>query len=225
MTLPRIHTILNQPLPQRKPAVLDIANLLCSDDELPVSPYTASPVSSYTQSRRSSPTHDDWSYRADESTQQDQPRYPLHRPTAFRSPTQRQFPSHHATYAYSPSPPESYLNRSPSPSYHESSPSPRYSPSIKAKRKRASAVQLDALNRVFAKTFFPSTETRNELARQLGMSPRTVQIWFQNKRQSIRTRERSITSKDKREDRRYHHSLPTPPLSSAHDGAKGYIDS
>ncbi|KAG2187001.1 hypothetical protein INT44_003229 [Umbelopsis vinacea] len=215
MTLPRIHTILNHP--QRKPAVLDIANLLCSDDELPVSPYTASPVSSSAQSRRSSPTHDVWSYRADDRTQQDQPRY--HRPTAFRSPTQRQ------SYAYSPSPPESYLNRSPSPSYHESSLSPRYSPTIKAKRKRASAIQLDALNRVFTKTFFPSTETRNELARQLGMSPRTVQIWFQNKRQSIRTRERSITSKDKRDDRRYHHSLPTPPLSSAHDGAKGYIDS
>jgi hypothetical protein len=222
MTLPRLHTILNQPLPHRKPAVLDIANLLCSDDELPISPHTSSPISTSTQSRLGSPIHDE--YRADDRIHQDQTRYTMHRPTAFRSPTQRQFPSHHTNYAYTPSPPEVYLNRSPSPPYHESSPSPRYSPTIKAKRKRASAVQLDALNRVFAKTFFPSTETRNELARQLGMSPRTVQIWFQNKRQSIRTRERSITSKEKRDDRRYHHSLPTPPLSSAHDGAKGYID-
>jgi hypothetical protein len=81
---------------------------------------------------------------------------------------------------------------------------------------------LDVLNQVFTQTFFPSTEMRNELAKQLGMSPRTVQIWFQNKRQSIRTRERSL--QDKRDDRRYHHSLPTPPLSSAHDGAGGYID-
>ncbi|OAC99774.1 Homeodomain-like DNA binding domain-containing transcription factor, partial [Mucor lusitanicus CBS 277.49] len=56
----------------------------------------------------------------------------------------------------------------------------------KAKRKRASPSQLSVLNRVFEQTFFPSTELRMELGKQLGMSPRTVQIWFQNKRQSIR---------------------------------------
>ncbi|KAI9468229.1 MAG: hypothetical protein EXX96DRAFT_109380 [Benjaminiella poitrasii] len=61
---------------------------------------------------------------------------------------------------------------------------------IKAKRKRASTSQLNVLNKVFEQTFFPSTELRIELGKQLGMSPRTVQIWFQNKRQSIRTRER-----------------------------------
>jgi transcriptional regulator with XRE-family HTH domain len=66
----------------------------------------------------------------------------------------------------------------------------RYSQILKAKRKRANAYQLDVLNRVFEKTFFPSTEVRAELGKQLGMSPRTVQIWFQNKRQSIRTRQR-----------------------------------
>ncbi|KAH8556228.1 hypothetical protein BGW37DRAFT_471576 [Umbelopsis sp. PMI_123] len=66
----------------------------------------------------------------------------------------------------------------------------RYSQILKAKRKRANAYQLDVLNRVFEQTFFPSTELRTELGKQLGMSPRTVQIWFQNKRQSIRTRQR-----------------------------------
>lgn len=66
----------------------------------------------------------------------------------------------------------------------------RYSQILKAKRKRANAYQLDVLNRVFDQTFFPSTELRAELGKQLGMSPRTVQIWFQNKRQSIRTRQR-----------------------------------
>jgi hypothetical protein len=65
---------------------------------------------------------------------------------------------------------------------------------VKAKRKRASPSQLVVLNRVFEQTFFPSTELRMELGKQLGMSPRTVQIWFQNKRQSIRTRERHIVS-------------------------------
>ncbi|KAI8369962.1 Homeodomain-like protein [Blakeslea trispora] len=67
---------------------------------------------------------------------------------------------------------------------------------IKAKRRRASTKQLDVLNKVFEKTFFPSTQLRAELGRQLGMSPRTVQIWFQNRRQAIRTKERTISSRE-----------------------------
>ncbi|KAG2229986.1 hypothetical protein BDF21DRAFT_428535 [Thamnidium elegans] len=61
---------------------------------------------------------------------------------------------------------------------------------VKAKRKRASPSQLLVLNRVFQTTFFPSTELRIQLGKQLGMSPRTVQIWFQNKRQSMRSQTR-----------------------------------
>ncbi|OAD00564.1 Homeodomain-like DNA binding domain-containing transcription factor, partial [Mucor lusitanicus CBS 277.49] len=59
---------------------------------------------------------------------------------------------------------------------------------LKAKRKRASPNQLVVLNRIFNQTYFPSTEIRIELGKQLGMSPRTVQIWFQNKRQALRSR-------------------------------------
>ncbi|KAI8323672.1 Homeodomain-like protein, partial [Martensiomyces pterosporus] len=59
-------------------------------------------------------------------------------------------------------------------------------PPIKGKRKRASPQQLEVLNKVFATTSFPSTDMRNRLARELGMTPRTVQIWFQNKRQASR---------------------------------------
>lgn len=62
--------------------------------------------------------------------------------------------------------------------------------SVKAKRRRANSKQLEVLNKVFDRTFFPSTQMRAELGRQLGMSPRTVQIWFQNRRQAMRTRER-----------------------------------
>ncbi|KAI8377052.1 hypothetical protein EDC96DRAFT_494337 [Choanephora cucurbitarum] len=61
---------------------------------------------------------------------------------------------------------------------------------LKAKRKRASPNQLLVLNRIFSQTYFPSTEIRVELGKQLGMSPRTVQIWFQNKRQALRSRGR-----------------------------------
>lgn len=50
-------------------------------------------------------------------------------------------------------------------------------PVIKKKRKRADAHQLKVLNDVYARTAFPSTEERNELAKQLDMSARSVQIW------------------------------------------------
>ncbi|KNC98465.1 uncharacterized protein SPPG_06166 [Spizellomyces punctatus DAOM BR117] len=60
---------------------------------------------------------------------------------------------------------------------------------IKTKRKRATPEQLLVLNRVFGQTFFPSTELRHRLAEQLGMTPRAVQIWFQNKRQNWRARQ------------------------------------
>ncbi len=50
-------------------------------------------------------------------------------------------------------------------------------PTIKKKRKRADANQLKVLNEVYARTAFPSTEERNTLAKQLDMSPRSVQIW------------------------------------------------
>jgi homeobox protein YOX1/YHP1 len=86
-------------------------------------------------------------------------------------------------------------------------------PAIKKKRKRADAAQLKVLNETYARTAFPSTEERAELAKKLDMSARSVQIWlvyhitqmtelmlmhlhrFQNKRQSMRqTTRQSSTS-------------------------------
>ena len=51
-------------------------------------------------------------------------------------------------------------------------------PTIKKKRKRADARQLEALNRMYARTAFPSTEERQQLAKDLDMSARSVQIWL-----------------------------------------------
>ena len=51
-------------------------------------------------------------------------------------------------------------------------------PPPKKKRKRADAEQLRVLNEVYARTAFPSTEERQDLASRLGMSPRSVQIWY-----------------------------------------------
>ena len=49
---------------------------------------------------------------------------------------------------------------------------------IKKKRKRADARQLDALQTLYARTAFPSTEERVELGKRIDMSARSVQIWL-----------------------------------------------
>ncbi|KAF8973151.1 hypothetical protein BDZ97DRAFT_1912725 [Flammula alnicola] len=85
------------------------------------------------------------------------------------------------------SPPRSY---SPPPV----SPTSPEEPTIKKKRKRADAAQLKVLNETYSRTAFPSTEERIALAKMLDMSARSVQIWFQNKRQSMRQTNRQSTS-------------------------------
>ncbi|WVW86903.1 hypothetical protein I302_108958 [Kwoniella bestiolae CBS 10118] len=57
---------------------------------------------------------------------------------------------------------------------------------FKAPRKRADDSQLTILNDVFEKTAYPSTEERDSLAKQLGMTSRSVQIWFQNRRRAVK---------------------------------------
>lgn len=50
-------------------------------------------------------------------------------------------------------------------------------PLVKKKRKRADANQLRVLNATYQRTAFPSTQERESLAKELDMSPRSVQIW------------------------------------------------
>lgn len=47
----------------------------------------------------------------------------------------------------------------------------------KPKRRRANATQLKLLNETYARTMFPTTEERAEIARRINMTPRQVQIW------------------------------------------------
>jgi hypothetical protein len=48
----------------------------------------------------------------------------------------------------------------------------------KKRRARATPEQLEILNQVYARTPFPSTQERIDLAATLGMTPRSVQIWY-----------------------------------------------
>lgn len=55
------------------------------------------------------------------------------------------------------------------------------------KRNRASWQQRILLERVFQSNQYPNQAVRNQLAQQLGMSPRKIQIWFQNRRTKAKT--------------------------------------
>lgn len=69
---------------------------------------------------------------------------------------------------------------------------------LKAMKKRCRTVMTPSQSRVLRKvleqTAFPSTEIRENLAKLLGMKPRTVQIWFQNQRQKSRQGRSGSTS-------------------------------
>ncbi|KXS14578.1 hypothetical protein M427DRAFT_70574 [Gonapodya prolifera JEL478] len=60
------------------------------------------------------------------------------------------------------------------------------------KRRRATPDATRVLNAVLEQTFFPDTELRQTLARQLKMTPRKVQIWFQNRRQALGVTKRHL---------------------------------
>ncbi|KAI8337036.1 homeobox domain-containing protein, partial [Chlamydoabsidia padenii] len=49
-------------------------------------------------------------------------------------------------------------------------------------RRRVSSQQYDVLEEEYRINTKPNASKRHQLAERLGMAPRTVQIWFQNKR-------------------------------------------
>lgn len=62
--------------------------------------------------------------------------------------------------------------------------------------KRTRTIMTPEQNNVLMKFFlidpFPSTEIRKNLAKSLGIRPRTVQIWFQNQRQKAKNRSHGV---------------------------------
>ena len=73
--------------------------------------------------------------------------------------------------------PNACVPTAPSPVLHDV-PSKAAGPTIKKKHKRADARQISALNEMYVRTAFPSTEERQQLAKDLDMSARSVQIWL-----------------------------------------------
>ncbi|KAI9204013.1 uncharacterized protein BJ171DRAFT_127366 [Polychytrium aggregatum] len=64
------------------------------------------------------------------------------------------------------------------------------------KRRRVNPEQLAILSATFERTHFPSTNERLELARRCDMTPRAVQIWFQNRRQGWKARNRNAAQEN-----------------------------
>ncbi|KAF9121065.1 hypothetical protein BGW39_010868 [Mortierella sp. 14UC] len=54
------------------------------------------------------------------------------------------------------------------------------------RRRRTNREELEILEDAFSKNLLPDAATRQELGERLGMSVRAVQIWFQNRRQTLR---------------------------------------
>jgi hypothetical protein len=71
--------------------------------------------------------------------------------------------------------------------------SPYLMPRTKVPRKRISPEQTCALQSLFdSGVHFPTRDMRERLARQLTLTSRTIQVWFQNRRQAARNRARGV---------------------------------
>lgn len=62
----------------------------------------------------------------------------------------------------------------------------------KKSRTKVTAEQGVVLMKSFAHDRFPSTAAREELSRALEITPRSVQVWFQNQRQKTRNEAKGL---------------------------------
>ncbi|WVF68233.1 hypothetical protein IAT40_002998 [Kwoniella sp. CBS 6097] len=83
---------------------------------------------------------------------------------------------------------------------------------FKAPRKRADDIQLGILNDVFERTAYPSTEERDVLGKRLGMTSRSVQIWFQNRRRAVKVDAQSAIQRAEAEGQTQIHIRGEHPL-------------
>ncbi|KAJ3271652.1 hypothetical protein HK104_004652 [Borealophlyctis nickersoniae] len=56
----------------------------------------------------------------------------------------------------------------------------------KKRRRRTTQEELDVLEAHFKENPLPNSQQREKLAKDTGMTPRAVQVWFQNRRQSLK---------------------------------------
>jgi len=82
------------------------------------------------------------------------------------------------------------------------------------KRIRTTPDQLRLLEKTYEREKIPSQGLREELAVKLGMTPRRVQVWFQNKRAKERRMKKSLKqSQPENYHPEYHHFVPAMGIS------------
>lgn len=82
----------------------------------------------------------------------------------------------------------------------------------KKKRRRTSPDQLRILISTFVRCPMPSYQMRVDLANKLGMTPRSVQVWFQNRRAKEKT---DMKKSEKCHPPQGSHTLPNFPLNTS----------
>ncbi|PVU92597.1 hypothetical protein BB561_003736 [Smittium simulii] len=63
---------------------------------------------------------------------------------------------------------------------------PMYSFAYKQQRRRHNKREIQILEAAFTKNSLPDKDEKNRICQQTGLSPKSVRIWFQNKRQAIK---------------------------------------
>lgn len=83
-----------------------------------------------------------------------------------------------------------------------------YNPFAVKHRRRTSKMQLRVLEKTFETNIRPDAALRKILGEQLGMTPRSVQVWFQNRRAKIKKSKKNDCKKDSNhyEDRNGEHT-------------------
>lgn len=75
-----------------------------------------------------------------------------------------------------------------------------FDPFVVKHRKRTSKTQLKILEKTFEVNIKPDAVLRNQLSEQLGMTPRSVQVWFQNRR----AKQKKAKNRSKNDSRENH---------------------
>ncbi|KAF9939247.1 hypothetical protein BGZ67_009737 [Mortierella alpina] len=97
-----------------------------------------------------------------------------------------------------------------------------YNPHEIKRRRRTSRSQFKTLEKAFCENPKPNASTRRHLAQSLSMTPRGIQVWFQNRR--AKSKQASILPQDHigADDTKNHDEvsrMDNSPLSQAQDGA------
>ncbi|EPR78537.1 Homeodomain protein [Spraguea lophii 42_110] len=78
-----------------------------------------------------------------------------------------------------------------------------YNPFMVKPRKRTTKSQLKVLEKTFETIIKPDAALRKKLGHELGMTPREVQVWFQNRRAKVKKLNKKV-HEDKRENIQNH---------------------